>query len=164
MKGPPLSPSIAFIRPGPDKQRQVSLRQGEGPETTSWFNSNSSVSYIPVTVQNANHDKPAQSPGIIYCALVHPRSEGESGHQGKSSATRACWASMAPWHSINTHRLLTLPFFFHPAIFQVMVSLHLQFLSCHRTQTTGTLYSPSNSSTDDCSVAIVQPSLLAGTQ
>lgn len=92
--------------------------------TTAWFNSNSSVSYIPVTVQNANHDKPAQSAGIIYCALVHPRSEGENKRGGKSSASRACWASMAPWHSINKLLPLTLPFFLHPATSQGTVSLN----------------------------------------
>lgn len=70
--------------------------KGEGPETTSWFNSDSSVSYIPVTVQNANHDKPAQSPGIIYCALVHPRSGGENPRRGKSCVAGACGASVAP--------------------------------------------------------------------
>lgn len=123
-------------------------------QTTSWFNSNSSVSYIPVTVQNANHDKPAQSPSIIYCSLVHPRSEGENKHRGKSSTSRACWASMAPWHSINKLRLLTLPFFFHPATPQAMVSLNLQFLSCHRTQTIGTFYSQPNSSNDDRNMAL----------
>lgn len=66
--------------------------------------------------------------------------------------------------SINTRPLLTLPFFSHPASLQVMVSLHLRFLLCHHTQTAGTLYSPWNCSTDDWSVAIVQPSLLADTQ
>lgn len=149
IKGPPLFPSTAFIRPGPDKQRQVSSRQGEGRQTTSWFNSNSSVSYIPVTVQNANHDRPAQSPGIIYCSLVHPRSEGENKRWGKSSASRARWATTAPRHSINKLGPLTLPFFLHPAIPQAMVSLNLQFLSCHHTYTTGTLYSQPNGSADD---------------
>lgn len=115
--------------------------------TTSWFNSNSSVSYIPVTVQNANHDKPAQSPGIIYCSLVHPRSEGENKRGGKSSASGAPGRD-GPRLSINKLRLLTLPFSLHPAVPPGPVSLNQQFPSCQRPQTPGTPSFQPNGSKD----------------
>lgn len=139
-------PPLLSLGPAQTNSDRSPWDQERAWQTTSWFNSNSSVSYIPVTVQNANHDKPAQWPGIIYCSLVHPRSEGENKHWGKSSTSRACWASMAPWHSINKLLSLTIPFFLYPATSQVMVSLNnLQFLSCHCTQMIWKLYSQSNS-------------------
>lgn len=142
-------PPLLSLRQAQTNSDRFPRDKERAQQTTSWFNSNSSVSYIPVTVQNANHDKPAQSTGIIYCSIVHPRSEGENKQGGKSSASRTRWAAMAPRHSINKLHPLTLPFFLHPAILQAMVSLNLQFLSCRRTQSTGTLYSKCNGVADD---------------
>lgn len=87
-----------------------------------------------MTVQNANHDKPARSPGIIYCSLVHPRSEGENPEGGESSASRTRGAAAPP-------APLSLPLSPHPAVLQATASLSLRFLSCRRTPGTGTPFS-----------------------
>ena len=88
-----------------------------------------------MTVQNANHDKPARSPGIIYCSLVHPRSEGENAEGGESSASRTRGAA-------GPRSPRSLPFSPHPAVLQATASLNLRFLSCRRTPgTPGTPFS-----------------------